>query len=78
MAGPRIDRDRGRPLLATFSSERWSAAGLRPNYRVSALAYRCVFRLPPVRYVLDPNLPPETGTQRLSSGEPAAGQRDAR
>lgn len=46
---------RGRPLVTTFSQEAWDAEGLSLTHPILALYYQGGFRLPSVRYLIDPN-----------------------
>ena len=58
---------RGRPHVATFDTSAWTADGLSLTNPVSALYYRGTLRLPPIRYVIDPDLPLERGTELVRS-----------
>ena len=57
---------RGRPIVRAFEQEAWAAQGLVVTNPVLALYFHCALRLPPVRYVIDPDKPLEEGTQALA------------
>jgi hypothetical protein len=62
--------DRGTPRVDTFVAEAWSAEGFIPEYPVAAVHFGCELRLPPVRYLIDPDVPLQDGTQYV--GPPAS------
>jgi hypothetical protein len=55
--------DRGTPRLDVFLGDAWSARELVPEFPVTALHFRAELRLPRVRYLVDPDLPLQDGTE---------------
>ena len=56
--------ERGRPVLEHFERDA-NTARVRPVYPVSASLVVCDIRLPPIRYVLDPDQPALRGTETV-------------
>jgi hypothetical protein len=61
--------DRGKPRLDTFVASAWSAEGLEPNFPVSSVFFRGEVRLPRVRYLIDPDVPLQEGTETVAAPE---------
>jgi hypothetical protein len=57
--------ERGRPEIAAFDREAWSARGVDPVYPMTASFTACDTGFPAIRYVLDPARTALEGTRKL-------------
>lgn len=57
--------DRGTPRVRSFDAGAWGEPTIRPSWPISGTLLRAEVMLPALRFLIDPQLPPDEGTTRL-------------